>query len=247
MIQNFKLIIEYDGTAYHGWQRQKGIPTIQEEIEKAIAVMTRQKVSLFGSGRTDAGVHALGQTANFHCDTRLSAAIFLSGLNGLLPEDIVIRDCIRVNDDFHARFSVKQKTYQYRIMNRILPSALCRRYAWHVRKELNIEAMEQAGGHLSGIHDFRSFQGQGSEVADAVRRLISFDVQKTSDMILMNFTGDGFLRFMVRNMVGTLVEVGLGKMSPEAFKRVLESRDRNRAGITAPAHGLFLMRVDYPQ
>jgi tRNA pseudouridine38-40 synthase len=245
MIKNFKLTIEYDGTHYHGWQRQKDEPTIQEEIEKAIELMTQQKVSLIGSGRTDAGVHALGQTASFRCATRLSTEIFLNGLNGLLPDDIVIRDCIRVDDDFHARFSVKQKTYQYRILNRPLPSALCRRYAWHIKKELDINRLKTAGSHILGVHDFKSFQGQGSQVASSVRRLISFDVQKASDLIFLDFTGDGFLRFMVRNIVGTLVDVGTGKISPEEFKEVLESQDRGRAGITAPAHGLFLVRVDY--
>ena len=244
-MKTFKLVIEYDGSDYHGWQRQDGDATIQEELEKALEIMTRQKIAIAGSGRTDAGVHALGQTASFRCDTRLSAEVFLRGLNSLLPEDIVIRECMPASDDFHARFSVKQKTYQYRILNRPIASALLRRYVWHVKKKLDISAMQQAGEFLLGSHDFKSFQGQGSDVKDTIRRILFLEISRESDRIYLDITGNGFLRFMVRNIVGTLVEVGMGKITPAVFNEILLSKDRNRAGMTAPAQGLFLMKVDY--
>ncbi len=212
MLKNFKLTIEYDGTAYHGWQRQKNERSIQGEIEKAIMTMTGEKTSLIGSGRTDAGVHALGQVANFHSDTDLAPSAFLKGLTSLLHEDIVIKACSRVHRQFHARYDAKSKTYIYRILNLSQPAAIYRQYAWFINKKLDIDAMKEAIAYIVGTHDFKA---------------------------------DGFLRFMVRNMVGTLVEVGRGKITPNEFKRILLARDRNLAGATAPPHGLFLMEVKY--
>ena len=244
-MKTFKLIIEYDGTAYHGWQRQTTDASIQDEIEKALAVMTRQSITLAGSGRTDAGVHALGQTASFRCDTTLTADIFQKGLNSLLPEDIVIKSCTQVDNEFHARFNAKTKTYRYRIRNTPIPSALCRRYAWHIRKPLDIAAMQKAGKCLIGTHDFKAFQGQGSHVETTIRSLFAFDICSEAHMVFCDITGDGFLRFMVRNIVGTLVDVGIGKITTEEFKQILLSKDRSLAGATAPAHGLFLVKVEY--
>ena len=148
MMKNFKLVIEYDGTAYCGWQRQKNDPTIQEAIETAISKMTHQKITLTGSGRTDAGVHAYGQVANFSCDTRLTADVFQKGLNGLLPDDIVVRACEPASETFHARYDAKSKTYHYRILNQPIPAALYRQYAWHIRKTLDMKSMQTA---LTGI------------------------------------------------------------------------------------------------
>ena len=145
-MKNFKLVIEYDGTAYCGWQRQKNDPTIQEAIETAISNMTHQRITLNGSGRTDAGVHAYGQVANFCCETRLTADVFLKGLNGLLPDDIVIRACEPVSETFHARYDAKSKTYRYRILNQAIPAALYRQYAWHIKKTLNMESMQAKEG-----------------------------------------------------------------------------------------------------
>ena len=158
MAENFKLTIEYDGTRYHGWQRQKNDRTIQGEIEKALLTMTGKKITLTGSGRTDAGVHALGQIANFHCRTELDSDVFLKGLNSLLQKDIVIRECCQVEEKFHARFDAKSKTYHYRILNRKIPTAVCRQYAWHIRSPLDLDAMQSALGHIIGTHDFRAFE-----------------------------------------------------------------------------------------
>ena len=243
---NFKITIEYDGSAYHGWQRQATDRTIQGDIETALMTMTGSRVALIGSGRTDAGVHALNQVANFQCDTLLAPKVFLKGLNSLLPEDIVITSCEEVTERFHARYDVKSKIYHYRILNRPLPVAIYRQYAWHIRKELDLDAMRSTLRLIVGRHDFKAFEGSGSPRADSVRHVMNADLVKKDDgYIVLEIEGDGFLKFMVRNIVGTLVDVGLGKITPDEFKRILESKDRNLAGITAPAHGLFLASVKY--
>ncbi len=243
---NFKITIEYDGSAYHGWQRQATDRTIQGEIENVLMTMTGNRVALTGSGRTDAGVHAFNQVANFRCDTSLSSEVFQKGLNSLLPEDIVITSCEAVPEKFHARYDVKSKTYHYRIFNRSLPVAIFRQYAWYIRKKLDLDAMRSALRFIVGSHDFKAFEGSGSPRANSVRRVMNADLVKTDDgYIVLKIEGDGFLKFMVRNIVGTLVDVGFGKITPDDFKRILVSKDRNLAGITAPAHGLFLMNVKY--
>ena len=246
MLKNFKITIEYDGSSYHGWQRQTSDRTIQGEIEKALMTMTGEKVALIGSGRTDAGVHAFGQVANFHCDTALSPGNFQKGLNSLLPEDIVITACKQVPEKFHARYDVKSKTYHYRILNRDLPAAIFRQYAWHIRKLLDLDAMVGSLRYIIGTCDFKAFEGTGSPRANTIRSVTHADLVKTDDgYLVFKIEGNGFLRFMVRNIVGTLVDVGIGKNTPRDFNRILISKDRNLAGITAPAHGLFLMQVKY--
>jgi len=243
---NFKLIIEYDGSAYHGWQRQKTDRTLQGEIENALSTMTGQKITLLGSGRTDAGVHALGQVANFHCDTRLTAETFQKGLNGLLDDDIVIRDCQQADEDFHARYDVKSKTYHYRILNRQIPTAIHRQYLWFIRRKLDIDAMRSAIPHLLGKHDFKAFEGTGSPRAHTIRCISEAELVRHEDGYLtFEIEADGFLRFMVRNIVGTLADVGVGKIAPDDLPQILLSRDRSRAGATAPPQGLFLMNVRY--
>ena len=244
-VKNFKITIEYDGGRYCGWQRQTRDPTIQEEIEKALKTITGQKISLIGSGRTDAGVHALAQVANFKCDTKLNAQDFWGAINSLTPEDIVIIGCEQVDDTFHARYSVKSKIYVYKLLNRPNPTALYRQYAWHIRKELNLEAMRTAITHLIGSHDFKAFEGVGSPRSHTTRSVLGASLSKEAQYLLFEIEADGFLRFMVRNIVGTLVEVGLGKLTPDDFKRILESQDRSQAGPTAPAQGLFLKKVKY--
>jgi tRNA pseudouridine38-40 synthase len=245
---NFKLTIEYDGTAYCGWQRQAGDPTIQEAIETALAVMVNRPVSLIGAGRTDAGVHALGQAAHFKVETRLTAEAFRKGLNSLLPDDIVIRGCQRVPDAFHARYDARGKHYRYRILNRPLPAAVGRHYFWHVRHSLHLNAMRQAAAALCGTHDFKSFEGAGSPRTSTVRTVFRCDVTSCEDDLLhLDIAGDGFLRHMVRNIAGTLVEIGSGRRSADAMPAIIAARDRHRAGITAPARGLFLVAVDYTQ
>jgi len=246
MKQNFKLTIEYDGTDYHGWQRQKADRSLQEEIETALNTMTRKNIRLVGSGRTDAGVHALGQVATFSCDTPLSANAFQKGLNSLLPEDIVITDCETVPEDFHARYCAKSKTYEYKILNRALPAAIGRQYAWHIRRPLDADAMKQAAAWLIGSHDFKAFEGTGSPRSSTVRTIMGADLyHQRGGYLCFVLRADGFLKFMVRNIVGTLVGVGLGKITPEGFRCILESRDRHLAGPTAPARGLTLVGVEY--
>ena len=246
MEKKFKLVIEYDGTGYHGWQRQKSDRSIQAEIEKALTVMTRQALTLAASGRTDAGVHALGQVAHFTCETAIEPGTFHLGLNSLLPDDIVIKACERVPDTFHARYDARRKIYRYRILNRQVPTALDNRYAWHIRKELQIGAMQAAAAQIVGQHDFKAFEGTGSPRASTVRTIFRAQLnQEAEGYLIFEIEGDGFLRYMVRNIVGTLVEVGRGKITPEAFKSILESKDRDRAGATAPPQGLFLVSVDY--
>ena len=244
MLKNFKITIEYDGTAYHGWQRQVDDPTIQGEIEKALMTMTGNPVTLTGSGRTDAGVHAFGQVANFQCRTGLDHSVFLKGLNSLLPKDIVITKCAQVSLEFHARYDVKSKSYHYRILNRNLPAAIFRQYAWHIRKTLNLDAMADSLCYIIGTHDFKAFEGTGSPKANTVRSVLHADFEKMDGgYLVFKIQGNGFLRFMVRNIVGTLVDVGLGKITPDDFNNILLSKDRNLAGVTAPAHGLFLSLI----
>ncbi len=246
MTKNFRLLIEYDGTACHGWQRQKNERTVQGEIEKALETMCGRKITLNGSGRTDAGVHALGQTASFRCETRLTSEIFLKGLNSLLDPDIVIRECAEVPENFHARFDAKDKTYHYRILNRFLPSAIDRHFSWFIRTPLDTEAMRIAALHLMGEHDFRAFEGIGSPRAHTVRHVFMADLEnQEKGYIVFKIRANGFLRFMVRNIVGTLVSVGLRKIAPDDFREIMLSKDRARAGATAPPQGLFLMCVNY--
>ena len=245
-MQNYLLTIEYDGSAYHGWQRQKSDPTIQGEIEKALGIMTRQKIVVNGSGRTDAGVHALAQTANFKSDAGLSPESFQLGLNSLLKDDIVIRDCRVVEDGFHARYDARGKVYQYRILNCKIASAIHRKHTWHIRRQLDFYAMQKAAAFVTGRHDFKAFEGTGSPRSSTVRKVTIAEISRESaENITFTIAADGFLRYMVRNMVGTLVEVGQSKITPAGFKAVLDSGDRGQAGATAPPQGLFLVKVLY--
>ncbi len=246
MIKTFKLTIEYDGTGYHGWQRQNDDRTVQGEIETALFTITRQRVTVVGSGRTDAGVHALAQAASFRCETRLAPENFRDGLNSLLDSDIVIRACEPADDNFHARFNARRKTYQYRIANRDLPVAIGRQYVWHIRRPLDVEAMRQALPHIIGEHDFTSFEGAGSPQGSSVRNVMAAGITGApDDRLFFNITANGFLRHMVRNIVGTLVEIGLKKRGPEEMGTILAAQDRSLAGPTAPPTGLFLVSVDY--
>lgn len=246
MTRNLKLIIEYDGSRYHGWQRQKENRSIQGEIEKALKTITASRVTLIGSGRTDAGVHARGQVANFKCDTRLEPETLVNALNSLLEEDIVIQACKPVGTTFHARYDAKSKVYHYRILNRPLPAAIGRQYSWFIRKPLNQEAMRAAIAHLIGRHDFKTFAGSGSARQQMIRRIYSAGLTEQDDgLLVFEIEADGFLRYMVRSIVGTMVDVGLGKITPADFKNILDSRDRSQAGVTAPARGLILIKVNY--
>jgi tRNA pseudouridine38-40 synthase len=246
MTANFKLIIEYDGSRYHGWQRQKEDRSIQGEIEKTLKTITTRDVTLIGSGRTDAGVHAQGQVANFKCNTRLEAEALMNGLNHLLENDIVIKGCEPVSATFHARYDARSKVYHYRILNRPLPAAIGRQYSWFIRKALNREAMRAAIAHIIGPHDFKAFEGTGSPRQHTTRHVYSAELsEQDNGLLVFQIEADGFLRYMVRNIVGTLVDVGLEKLTPHDFKRILDSQDRSQAGATAPAQGLTLIKVNY--
>ena len=241
-----RLTIEYDGSRYHGWQRQPNGITIQEAIETAAGTITGQEITLFGSGRTDAGVHALGQTAHFQCRTRIPMEALQKGLNSLLPGDIVIHGCEVAAPGFHARYDVKSKIYRYVILNRSLPAAMGRHYHWWIRSPLDVDAMQSALKRIVGRHDFKAFEGAGSPRAHTVRHVM--DARLTGDAeghIAISIEADGFLRYMVRNLVGTLVLVGRGKLDGDRFAHILAAKDRRLTGATAPPQGLCLMEVKY--
>jgi len=244
--KTFKLIIEYDGSGFHGWQRQKSDRSVQETIEKALSVMTRESVTLIGSGRTDAGVHALGQVGSFITRARLDGDALRNGLNSLLPDDVVIQACEQMHEGFHARFDVISKHYCYHILNRPIAPAIGRQFVWHIHKSLDVQSMRAAAECLIGTHDFKAFEGTGSPRSHTVRTVSISTVKETGGgNLTYDIAANGFLRFMVRNIVGTLVEVGLGKISAEKVPEILQSRDRSRAGATAPPRGLFLVDVSY--
>jgi tRNA pseudouridine38-40 synthase len=245
-MRNIKLTIEYDGTVYHGWQIQPGLETVQGVMQERIAQITREKVNLIGAGRTDAGVHALAQVANFLTESRIDLLALQRGLNSLLPQDIVITGSEEVDEQFHARFSARSKTYEYRILNQSYPSALLRAYAWFIPHELDLPSMKGCGTLLIGSHDFSSFRASGDESHHSVREVFRIEIERRKDnLIIVTIEANAFLREMVRSIVGTLVDVGKGKISLEEFTQIFEARDRCKAGITAPAQGLFLTEVTY--
>jgi tRNA pseudouridine38-40 synthase len=245
-MRNFKMIVEYDGTAYCGWQRQKNGISIQQVMEEMIGSITGEKITVIGSGRTDAGVHALNQVASFKSDTRLPAEILFSGINGLLPRDIVVKELEEVAGQFHAQHDAQCKVYVYMICNKRLRPALGRNYFWFIHHALDLHLMEQAAQYLIGRHDFSCFCATGSRVKDRVRTITAVNIKKEDDGLLeITVEAQGFLKYMVRNIVGTLVEIARGKRPPEEMQEIIESRDRNTAGITAPACGLYLKEVKY--
>lgn len=240
-----KLILEYDGTAYAGWQRQPDQPTIQEAVEAAILGVTQVKVPVIGAGRTDAGVHALGQVASFRIDRDMTPREWTRALNAHLPKSIVVRAAALMPDTFHARHSARGKLYVYRILNRPERPAVARDYCWHIHQPLDDAAMNKAGMALIGSHDFSSFQTQPTDNDDPVCHLQRFTVFREGDRLRVEAYADRFLKQMIRSIVGTLVEVGVGKRTSDSLTGILNSRDRSAAGKTAPPQGLFLMRVDY--
>lgn len=244
-MRKIKLVVEYDGTKYFGWQFQPNGITVQEVLEKILLRVTKEKTNVVGSGRTDSGVHAEGQVAHFVTNSRMNGQEFLKALNSLLPRDIVVKNVEEVSGDFDARRSAVKKIYRYTILNQDHPSAFAYSRSMFVQQDLDIEAMKQAAVHLIGRHDFTSFQGPNSEAKSPVRELYRIDIERKDNYIILYFEGEGFLKYMVRNMVGTLVEVGKGRISPGAMKDILESRNRKNAGPTAQPQGLCLVKVFY--
>ena len=240
-----KLILEYDGTAYAGWQRQPHLPTIQDSIEAAIEGVTQTRMPVIAAGRTDAGVHALGQVASFRTDRDMTPRQWTRALNAHLPESIAVQSAAIMPDTFHARYSAKGKLYEYRILNRPERPVIDRHSCWHIYKPLDDSAMSQAALALIGRHDFSSFETQPTENDDPICHIQRLAVIRHNDQLRIEAYADRFLKQMVRSIVGTLVEVGLGKRSPEEFHLILNTRSRSAAGKTAPPQGLFLIRVDY--
>ena len=242
---NIKLVLEYDGSAYHGWQRQANAPTVQGMIEDKIRIITKSKINLIGAGRTDAGVHAKGQAANFITTSRLEPASWQRALNSLLPSDIVILQAREVSAKFHSRFSARGKVYQYQILNRPLRSVMDRLSIWHITYSLDINTMKQAAKILVGQHDFSAFKSSGGETKTDRCHVKRLTVQRSGDLIVITIEANRFLQYMVRNIIGTLVEAGRGKIKSQGVKQILQSRDRRLAGPTAPPQGLCLVEVKY--
>jgi len=245
-MRNIRLLIEYEGTNYQGWQVQPKGSTIQGTIEEKLALLTGEAIHLVGSGRTDGGVHAFGQVAHFRTKSKMDVRTFQRALNSLLPPDIAIRKVKEVEEGFHARKQSKSKVYEYRILNRELRSVFYHGYAWHIPRSLDLTEMEKAAEYLLGEHDFSAFRSVGTPTRTPVRRVIRVEwIEGRDGLIRFEIEANGFLKQMVRAIVGTLVEVGKGKMNSEEFRSVLLSRDRAKAGPTAPARGLFLKKVKY--
>jgi len=252
--RNIRLLIAYDGTRYSGWQRQRDVPTIQGEIEDRISLMTGEHPSLHGAGRTDAGVHALGMVAHFHTRSTIPVQGFLGGLNSLLPRDIRILDAAEVAADFHSRFQAVAKTYRYDFFTGSVLPPCDRLYTAWIPCSFSLERMQSSLERIIGSHDFSSFEGKGSRDREqdsgrgAVRTLFRAECRPgdRENFWSFSFTGDGFLRHMVRNLVGTLIYVARGMFTEADFSRILAARDRTLAGPTAPACGLFLQEIFYP-
>lgn len=244
-MRNIKLTIEYDGTNYAGWQKQKNAATIQQSLETAVKNITGESVDVIGSSRTDAGVHARGFAANFKTSSKIPDNKFRDAINSKLPRDIVVLNSKEVPLDFHSRYSSIGKEYSYTILNRVQPPALERNYVYYYKKHLNYKAMSEACNFFIGKHDFSAFRSTGSSVKTSIRTVSDAKIEKINDKLVFYVKADGFLYNMVRIMVGTLIDVGIGKISPNDILTIIESKDRNKAGKTAPANGLCLEIVYY--
>jgi tRNA pseudouridine38-40 synthase len=255
-MRKIRLLLEYDGTAYHGWQVQKDRITIQSVLEEKVFQATGAPSSVVGASRTDAGVHAFGQVAVLRTESKLDAATIKRALNAVLPQDIRVLAATEVESLFHPREDALRKRYVYMIANQRVSSAFLYRYTWIVPQMLEMSLMEEASSVLIGKHDFSAFMGTGSDIKDPIREIYSSDVETLDNVdfmtvclkgtfIKITIEANGFLRHMVRNIVGTLVEIGRGRIPSVRMKEILESHDRKQAGQTAPAKGLFLERIDY--
>ena len=246
-MKNLKLIIEYEGTNYSGWQAQKTLPTVQGSLVTAAKRLTRDgNASVAGASRTDAGVHALGQVGGLKADTDMSCQDLIKGLNFFLPDDIVVKEAVEMPSDFDPRRGSTGKIYLYRIVNRDHPSALLRNFSWNIFNPLDLGAMREAATHFIGEKDFSSFMAADSDANHPVREVTSVEIfEKEDGLVEIEVRGTAFLRHMVRIMVGTLVAVGKGKRRPSDIHGIIDARSREAAGMTAPAQGLCLVRVEY--
>ena len=248
-MRTLRLDLEYDGTNYHGWQVQPNAPTIQEKLEDALYPILGERVRVTGAGRTDAGVHALGQVGHLRTESDREIGALFRGVNSLLPEDIVVKAVREVSSDFHARRSAQRKRYEYWILNDPTRSAFHHRFVWHVRVGLDLAKMRRAAECLVGEHDFASFQASGGEPGrHTVRSLYVLEIEEfRNGVVRIAAEGNAFLRGMVRILTGTLVDVGRGRLPDRALPGILEARDRKAAGRTAPGKGLFMNWVQYPE
>lgn len=245
-MRNIRLLIEYEGTNYSGWQAQKGRPTIQGEIMKAVKALTGEDSEVRGASRTDAGVHAWAQVACFNTESLIAPYGIMQGLNAFLPKDIVIKEALDEDLSFDPRRHSKSKTYIYRIINRKYPSAIMRNFSWFVFKPLDVVHMRQASFHMLGEKDFSSFRAADSDSLHSMREVTLIEIEEKGDgLIEIEVRGTAFLRHMVRIMTGTLVAVGKGKIAPIDVARIIAARDRTAALMTAPPQGLFLKKIDY--
>ena len=244
--KTYMLLVEYDGSLFHGWQRQLNAPSVQEELEKALFALLGQHVAVTGAGRTDAGVHALGQVCHFRCVSSIPPDRFAYALNHLLPEGVRVQRSMEVPPVFHARYWAAGKHYRYRIHLSMFPSALERQRAWQLRPPLDFSAMERASRAFLGTHDFRGFAASGSQVKSTVRTIYDIRLTRQGCDWVLDYWGNGFLYNMVRIITGTLVAVGQGKLDPEELPGLIASGDRKAAGMTAPPQGLYLVKVFYP-
>jgi tRNA pseudouridine38-40 synthase len=242
---NIKLTVEYDGTNYCGWQIQPNGLSIQAVLEKAVSTFVGTSTRVTGSGRTDAGVHALGQVANFFSEKEYDRHRILRGLNALTPPDITVKDAEVVADSFDARRDGRSRVYEFRVLNRSTPSPFHLNRAWHIHESLDLDAMRGAIPCLIGEHDFSSFRAAGCDATHPVRKIYGTSLEKRGELLIYSVEATAFLRHMVRNIVGTLVEIGRGWRTPQSFSQLLEARDRTQAGPTAPACGLYLIAVKY--
>lgn len=254
--RNIKIIIEYDGSRYSGWQRlgktaedaigkSNKKPSIQAVLEDSFSRLLEEDIKLIGSGRTDAGVHALGQVANFYSYTKLPLREMLIGINKLLPEDIAVVDINEVDFDFHSRYSAKAKTYEYRIYMDETQSVFLRKYTYHEPNRLNIEHMKKAASYLVGTHDFKGFSTDRRDGKSTVRTIEDIYFRVNGNVLRIGITGNGFLYNMVRIIIGTLIEIGEGNRGTDDMLNILRNKDRQKAGITVSGHGLFLYQVCY--
>ena len=242
----YKITIEYEGTNFVGWQKQNNGPSIQSSIETAVLNLSNENVTIFGAGRTDAGVHAKGQVAHFDINKELSLDTISDGLNNYLKNlSISIIKTEIVDKNFNARFSAKQRQYQYRIVNRRPPLTFEKNLAWGIFKTLNIKEMKKATKYFIGKHDFNAFRSINCQSSSSIKTINSLEIKDQTDNIFVNVSAKSFLHSQVRIIVGTLVDIGKGKIKADEVKQIIDSKDRSRAGPTAPAHGLYLIKVDY--